>query len=183
MATSRLNDLPVGWWWISAVAGLLAGVAMGLVWSVGSAIRGLGPWVPWNAIGALPPVDTAFTGHSVMGMILHLMVSASLGVIAGAVALLFIPRMVRSWPRALLVGLTFGAFAYLVMGALIGPALSPGITAIIPFVYVLGHLVYGAVVGLAIWALLRTPVMSVSWGPEAPEMASSRRDPDRTFHR
>ena len=180
---SRLGRIPTTWWLQSALAGLAGGLAMALAWCVGSALAGHGFWTPLNILGLTlaqdTPLPTAFGSYTVSGTLLHLLTSMCWGIVLSAVIGLGFPSLTRSAGRMALAGLAFGALAFLVMGEFIAPRINPDIMRIHLGSYFVGHLVFGLVTSLLLWAEARRQKLTVTLAPDL-ETAPQR---PTTLHR
>ena len=168
---SRLGRIPATWWAKSAAAGLVGGLVMALVWNVISALLGKGFWTPMNAIGTTMPgtdtISTAFNSFTITGLFLHLLTAFCWGVVYGVVAGVMVPRFARSPGRATLLGLGFGVAVFVLMGLVVGPLVNPRIMAIHPVDYFVGHLVFGAVTGWALYTMTRRRELAVTFSQTA----------------
>lgn len=179
---SRLGRIPATWWAKSAASGLVGGVVMELAWNIGSAIQGRGFWTPMNAIGTtMPGADTVtgnFSAVTISGSFIHLLTSLCWGIVFGVLMGLVVPRFMSTVGRATLGGLIFGVGVFVIMGLIVGPLVDPRITTIHPVNYFIGHLVFGAVTGWALYTMARRRELGVTF---APEVAVTRRT--TTLHR
>jgi hypothetical protein len=165
---SRLGRIPSTWWAKSAAAGLVGGLVMALSWSIGSALMGHGFWMPLTAVGTtMPnqPLAPGASGFTMLGAFLHLLTAFCWGVIYGVLAGVVAPRYATTPGRAALMGLGFGLFSYVLMGLIVGPLVDPRITAVHPVNYFVGHVVFGVVTALSLYAMTRRRELSVSFAP------------------
>jgi hypothetical protein len=124
------------------VAGLVGGVAMGLLATLYAGAAGLGFAEPAQAVAATV-VGTGGLGGVVLGVVIHLVTSMMLGVVFATI----VPREVRGVPA-----FAFGAFAGLailvIMNLIVLPFVNPATRS---------HLVWGSApntlpVAVAFWA-------------------------------
>lgn len=169
---SRLGRIPATWWFKSAAAGVVGGLAMALSWSIGSALTGRGFWTPLNTVGTTMPGDdiiaTTFGAYTITGAFLHLLTSACWGIVFGAIFGLLIPHFARPAGRATLAGLGLGVGVFVFMGLIVGPFLNPAIMSINWGNYFVGHLVFGAVTGWALHIMARRRDLPVTFSPHVP---------------
>lgn len=142
-------------WVRGALAGLVGGLAFAAYSMIASAADGLSAWWPANLVAAIipayrPAVDGFMAGPSLVGMGIHLIVSALWGALFGYMAM----RAVRTAPQGILWGVALGLVAYLVTGILIGPAADPSLRLADPFNYFLGHMIYGVATGWSFAGML-----------------------------
>lgn len=133
--------------------GLLAGMAGGAVMAMWSmlvlAATGDGFWQPLDliahAVWRSAPLDGSFSfGALGLGMVIHMMTSAMLGVVIAA-------AVRRSSPgRAAAVGMAIGTVVWLVNQYAIWNAIdSAAADRFTPWVFALGHAMFGAATALA----------------------------------
>ncbi len=136
--------------WSSGVAGgVLGALVMGLFFMLVSAMRGLGFWTPMKLISAVflgTSAVFAGAGAVVLGLIVHLLVGAALGVLYAYM----IPKEI-SVGLDVLMGLAFGALVYFVMTYAVLPWVNPLMFAAVSrgwfFVY---HLAFGLTLSLVV---------------------------------
>lgn len=169
--TSRL------YWANGALAGVAGALALLVV--AGPSYGGLSTafWLPYATIAqtlpALPPPtpDAAFVVNLV-GTVAHLILGGCWGLIyaAGIRALdRRKPYVVsRSWLEAAMLGLAFGLAVYLVTLMLVGPAQLPSVRTLFPTAYLVAHLAFGVVTGLAFTAFMRRRQVAITFAPEVP---------------
>jgi hypothetical protein len=131
-----------------ALAGVLSAIVMGIQWMVISGVNGAGFFTPLALIGATFTREawmTSFAGSVVTGTLLHLFTGAALGALFA-----FLTRdMVESGNR-FAAGIAYGATVFLVMTFLVLPWANPVLFyGVDKGVYFLVHLVYGAILPLA----------------------------------
>lgn len=137
-------------WRRGAVAGIVAGIVFVMVeMMLVMAVQGASPWAPPRMMAAialgkevLPPPATFDAGIVMVGMMIHLVLSAVLGVVFAAVA----GALKLSRPMAIAVGAGFGLIVYLVDFY--------GFTAAFPWfamargwMTIMSHLVFGVAIG------------------------------------
>lgn len=176
--TSRLGRIPTTWWLQSAVAGLVGGLAMAVSWCIGSALGGNGVWTPLNVIGLTlagsAPIPTTFGSYTLGGAFLHLLTSMCWGIVFSAVIGLAFPNLTRSVTTMVFSGLAFGVLVFLMMGEVIAPRINPDIMSLHVANYLIGHLVFGVVTSLLLFAAARKQRLSVTFSPS---LAASHRQP------
>lgn len=141
------------------VRGALAGMAGGVVMAMWSMIvlwlTGVGFWAPLNFIAHTfwrgAPLDETFSGGAlILGLVIHMMMSAILGMML-AIALSRPSPASRNRAALAVSGMVFGIVVWLVMQYLIWPAIdeaaAPLFTA---WVFAIGHLMYGLVTGASL---------------------------------
>lgn len=143
--------------------GLVAGMVMGMWQMILEAVlpSGAGFWAPLVYIAAtilrsLQTVATPAPFH-LLGVILGLMGHMMNSVIFGLIfAVLIAPRL-RSLVRQIIAGMVYGVAIYLVMWFVLVPLIDPVMLHLNSLVFLLGHLMYGGVLGLVNhWATTRT---------------------------
>lgn len=189
MATQR-SRVPKGWWPKSALAGLIGGAAMGLFLALVTASLGRGFWNPFNAIGAtivrsgiphvlpgyywplqtpggLPELTRFHPGLSLVGLILHLAVSALLGIVIGWAFVRFRQLPLERDSDGLLAGVVVGMAVWTTLGLLVGPALNRLMTvAPVPPSWMVGHVIFGLVTVMLLRAWLpAAPTVRVTFAP------------------
>jgi hypothetical protein len=169
---SKLGRIPATWWFKSAAAGVVGGLAMALSWNIGSALAGRGFWTPLNTVGTTMPggdtIATTFGAYTITGAFLHLLTSMCWGVVFGAFLGLVLPHFARNRGRSILAGLGFGVGVFVIMGLIVGPLLNPAIMSINWVNYFIGHLVFGAVTGLSLYVMARRRELAVTFAPGVP---------------
>jgi hypothetical protein len=139
--------------------GALAGMGGGMVMAMWSMIvmwlTGAGFWTPLNLIANTvwrsAPLDARFSGGAlVLGLVLHMMMSMGLGM-AFAVAVRTVGRLAASPAVLAMTGMIFGIMVWVVMQYgiwhAIDAAAAPKFT---PWVFALGHLMFGAATALLV---------------------------------
>ena len=118
-------------------------------------LSGTGFWTPLNLIAHTfwrsVPLGGAFSWPGLLiGMVMHLAMSIALG-IALAVLVTAIGGWATTTAGGVLAGMAFGLIVWLVMQYLVWDAIDPAAAErFTPWVFVIGHLMYGLVTGLAI---------------------------------
>lgn len=158
---------------LAALAGAIGALVRGLYYMIVSAANGIGAFAVPNLAGASLTGERtrAFDADtSIGGLLLHLGTGALWGIVFGLAVAYLLPRAFASRNRALVAGLIFGAVAY-VVALLIGPAINPLTAQIHPLLgsihAFIGHLIFGAVTALALYAFRRRSGMSVMFAREA----------------
>lgn len=181
MAMRNGRKIPASWWGKCAIAGIIGGVAMLLYWMVTDIARGIGPWAQINTIGAtfpvFRPVSADFDpGATLVGLVLHLLVATGLGLAYGAIAGLVWPHQARDLGMAVMMGLAFGAAAWIVMGLIIGPLINPLVLGFEQANNAVAHLIYGVVTALVAGTMGRDRELRVLSVTFAPEIAARERE-------
>lgn len=156
-------------WLGSAVAGLVAGIVMAMFAMVVAALTGDGLWAPPRAItgtffGEAHAGRSFALGSVATGMMVHLLFSVVFGLAYAAITWLAGWRL--SLTGSPLAGMAWGLALWLVNTFLLAPRMPGGelMTKAMPaWAWLVGHLMYGAVVGLLIAA----------WVQQAKEPATS----------
>jgi hypothetical protein len=146
----------LAWQWAgkAAVVGLIAGMLMGMFTMISAAIGGNGFWAPLRGIAGM------FFGRQhlggswdlpavVVGAALHMALSIMLGV--GYAVLLGLSSGRLSAAVQFAAGMGFGFAVWALNTFVIGPALPGGelMTSAMPvWTWLLGHLIYGGMLGL-----------------------------------
>ncbi|AEA23552.1 hypothetical protein ATK30_4935 [Amycolatopsis echigonensis] len=142
-----------------ALAGMAGGVVMAMWSMIVLLLTGSGFWTPLNLIAHTlwrsAPLDARFSiGGLVIGLVVHMMMSMVLGMVLAAVVGAVKPLGGDQVRRAA-TGMVFGIVVWLVMQYAVWKAVDPAAAPLFtPWVFALGHLMYGAVAGLG---LVRTP--------------------------
>ena len=136
-----------------AIAGMVGGAVMAMWSMLVLAVTGAGFWQPLDLIAhtlwrGAPLNGTFSAGALVLGMVIHMMTSAMLGVvIAGAV------QRLRG-RGALAAGMGVGLGVWLVNQYAVWPLIdSASADRFTPWVFALGHLMYGAATALVVLRL------------------------------
>jgi hypothetical protein len=151
---SVLQNPSLVWLGKAAVAGVVAGMAMAMVAMVIAAIAGDGFWAPPRALtGTLFGAEYAGSGFAlgsvVVGMIVHMMLSAAFGVVY-ALLVGLATRALGVGPQVA-AGMAWGLVLWAVNTFLIAPRLSGGelMTEAMPaWTWLAVHLLFGAMLGL-----------------------------------
>jgi uncharacterized membrane protein YagU involved in acid resistance len=120
-------------------AGAIAGLAGGVVFGIMMGMMGMLPMV-----GMLVRQDSAL-----VGLVVHLLISAFIGAVYGAVA----TQLPQGWVTAIIGGMVNGV-VWWVLGALILMPLGLGMTQMVfvigqaQWMSLLGHLIYGVITAL-----------------------------------
>lgn len=170
------DDRPKGWWAKTALAGIIAGVAMLAFLMISFSAMGLGAWYPVNGVasilpglqpaGALPSPSFAL-GPSLLGLTLHLLVSAAFGVVYGGAVEAFAPSEARVWYWEGLMGLGYGVLVWIFSGY--GGSYLVDLQDVVfaSANFLLAHLIYGVVLGLGLSALTtKRDLLTVTFAPE-----------------
>lgn len=152
-----------------ALGGLAGGVVMAMWSMIVMWLIGVGFWTPLNLMAHTfwpsAPLDATFRPAALaIGLVVHLMMSVALGLVL-AILVRAAGRIAASWAGLAAVGMAYGLVVWLVNQFVIWPMIDPlAAQAFTPWVFAVGHLMYGLVAGLA---LIGT---SVSAGREAPSV-------------
>lgn len=142
-------------------AGVGAGLALALVAGAGWAATGDGPWIPVNAAGSFflgaQPIPADFAGAvSYVGVSVLLLMGGLLGVLYATA------QEPLDNPSLLIIAVYYGGVTWIVSTFALLSWLNPAVRAIWQsWPVLLGHLVYGALLGLC--AVARNPFR----GPKA----------------
>lgn len=137
------------------VGGLAGGVAMAMWSMIVMWLSGTGFWTPLNLIAHTiwrsVPLDGTFSWSGLLvGMIAHLAMSVVLGIVL-AVGLTAVGGWATTAVGGALVGMAFAVVVWLVMQYLVWDAIDPAAAErFTPWVFAVGHLMYGLVAGLLI---------------------------------
>ena len=132
-----------------ALAGLIAGMVMGLVAMFHALSSGMSFWLPMQQIaGVVYGVEAVLggVGPTVVGIIIHLALSACFGLLFGLIVAR-LPMRGTLW-----LGLAYGVAIWLVASFAILPAINPTMqdrVAIMPGWWFGLHMIFGAVLSLA----------------------------------
>lgn len=138
-----------GVWIGGAIAGIIAGLALGAFAMMYAAIMGMGFWAPLKMIAATLFGDPALIGGVgviMTGLIIHMMVSAVFGIIFAAL----LPRGAGGG-TALLAGVAYGFAIWAVMTYLVLPwanaTMYPRVQMLMGS-FIFEHLLFGAVLAI-----------------------------------
>jgi hypothetical protein len=151
---SVLQNPSLVWLGKAAVAGVVAGIVMAMAAMVIAAIAGHGFWAPPRAItGTVFGAEYAGSGFAVgsvvVGMMLHMMLSAAFGVVY-ALLVGLATRTLATGPQVV-AGMAWGLVLWAVNTFLIAPQLAGGelLTEAMPaWTWLVVHLLFGAMLGL-----------------------------------
>ena len=132
----------------SAVDGLIAGILAGIGMALYLALSGLVSGI--TLASTLGLFDPLMNGGWLTGLLAHLAVSG----IYGVVFALIITGILRIWPSLLpfswLIGLVYGLVLWALSVGLILPAADAQVLQIPTVHWLIGHVVYGLVLGFAV---------------------------------
>ena len=137
-----------------AVAGLIGGLVMALVGAVISASLGGDIWLEAKQIAAVvygpaAAAQSVFAaGPVLVGSLLHLLVSTALGAVFGIVTRRIF-HLTSEFGTPLMAGLIYGLLIWLVDYFVVLPLINPLLRETYAPAFIIQHLVYGAVTGLA----------------------------------
>ncbi|MGH2405072.1 MAG: hypothetical protein ACRDGN_11485 [bacterium] len=143
-------------------AGLIASMVMGMIEMIYEAVGGAGFWSPLVFIGAtlirdLQALQGPVPFHAaavVLGLMGHMMSSVIFALIfAGLVS-----RMTLARGALVGTGIAYGVVVFAIMWYLVLPAVDPVMLGLNKVVFVLAHMMWGAVLGLVVPQSLGAPV-------------------------
>lgn len=149
-----------GVWYGGALSGLIAGLAMALVLAIHAQIVGTGFFTPIQAMAAMfmgPEAMAGGFGTVLMGLIVHLVVSAILGIVFA-----FLVNPETSGGYAFFGGLVFALVIWAAMTYLILPGANPVLLSEVmrhPGAWAFSWMVFGGV-------LAATPSLERATGPK-----------------
>lgn len=123
---------------VRALAGLIGGIAGGLVFGALMAMMGMLPMIA-SLVGSTSPI---------IGFLIHIIMSIGIGL---GLTVLFGNLLLTSYPRGVVVGMAYGAIWWVlgplvVMPMMFGmPLLTIDTTALLSL---MGHVIYGAILGV-----------------------------------
>ncbi len=122
------------------IGGILAGLAMGLVLVVGEWILGI---TPGTVLGRFSPADSS---QPMTGALVHIAVSSIYGLVFG---LLIYPvrKIIRRNLPVWAFGLIYGGILFLLAQSVFLSGIDSSLRAIPAWLFLLGHLVYGGLLG------------------------------------
>lgn len=138
--------------WYGAVAGIVAGVAQGMLVMAYTLVARSDALLPLKEIGAFVTRPNWQTnGSAVIGLLIHMMFTAGLGVAFG---LLVLALNIDGILILAIVGTAVGLVDWLVARYLVLPAIDPVLLDVFATpMGLVGHLMYGLVLGI-VFALL-----------------------------
>lgn len=185
--TRDLRDIPRGWWGKCAVSGLIGGLVMAGFLMLTFSLQGRGLWTPINAIGASVPtfrppsslatIPVTFTGITVAGLVIHLVMSALWGLAYGVILAAFVPRRIRSFGWESLYALGWGAMLWVFSGLrLFTQALAPVMVQILSptWDFFVAHLLYALTTAWVLAAWTRRREFSVVFAREEAPVLTRR---------
>lgn len=110
-------------WLGGAISGIVSGIAMAMVGMVTTYFLGMGLWLPVKLIAATVLGENALTSSAsaiLLGMAIHIMMSAILGVIFA-----FLTVKIKKMQVIMLWGVAFGIAVWAVMTYLVLPIVDP----------------------------------------------------------
>ncbi len=148
----------IGW---GALAGLIAGMVMAMLMMVVTGLNGMGFLAPLYAIAATFNPSWAMTkgfdaAPILVGLMLHMMNSAIFGAIFALLARWLYPRAL-TLPLAAMAGMVWGLLLLVVNQFVILPAVDKPMATATNGIFgwwLLGHLMYGIVLGMVAGAAL-----------------------------
>jgi hypothetical protein len=146
-------------------AGLVAGVVMGMVEMLFSALSGEGFWTPLVFIGAtvlrdlqsLTPPAPFLPVAVLLGMTGHLVTSMALGLVF---AWLTAPRL-RGWFALVLGGIVYGLIVFAATWFIVLPLVDPVMFELDATLFAISHVVWGATLG-GLLAWYPAPALNLS---------------------
>lgn len=146
---------------LGAVGGLVAGMVMAMWSMIVMWLTGEGFWVPLNLIAHTfwegAPTDATFSAAAmILGAVVHMMMSIILGL-----ALALLAHWTKPGPGVLLAGgMVFGIVVWLVNQYAVWPAIDMiAAEQFTPWVFAVGHLMYGLVAAGALLPAQHTPAI------------------------
>jgi hypothetical protein len=145
-----------------AVGGMIGGVVMAMWSMIVLALTGSGFWSPLNLIAhtvwrSAPLGATFSVGALVIGLVVHMMMSMVLGMVL-AVAVGSAAALRRNRAVLAMAGMVFGLMVWLIMQYGVWKVVdADAARAFTPWVFAVGHLMFGAVTALVVgtWAATR----------------------------
>lgn len=156
-----------------AVAGMAGGVVMAMWSMVALWWTGVGFWSPLNLIAHIvwrsAPLGATFSGVAlVIGLVLHMMMSMLLGMVV-AVGVRSSRQLVVNPAVLAMTGMVFGIVVWAVMQYALWRAVDPAAArAFTPWVFAVGHLMYGAATAVLAGAGMARPEQAVWHSPATP---------------
>lgn len=156
-----------------ALAGMAGGAVMAMWSMVALWLTGAGFWTPLNLIANTiwhgAPVTAAFgVGAAALGLLIHMMMSMALGIML-AVAVRAFPRLAGGRITLAMTGMAFGLAVWAVTQYWLWPAIDAAAAAgFTPWVFAIGHLMFGAVTALAVGAALARRPVAARWSEGIP---------------
>jgi uncharacterized membrane protein YagU involved in acid resistance len=135
-----------------ALGGMLGGAMMAMWSMIVLWLTGVGFWTPLNLIAHTvwrgAPLDATFSwGGLVVGMVVHLMVAMLLGVVFAVVG----GRYLASRMGLLGAGMVYGVVVWLLTQYVLWPLVDDAAAqAFTPWVFAVGHLLYGATTAMVV---------------------------------
>jgi hypothetical protein len=146
----------------SGALGGMAGGAMMAMWSMLVLwLTGVGFWTPLNLIAHTlwrgAPLGATFSwGGLVLGMVVHMMMAALLGMVFAVLA----SRLPAGRAAVLGAGMVYGVVVWLLAQYVIWPLVDAAAAqAFTPWVFAVGHVLYGMVTAMAV-----APALAVGAG-------------------
>lgn len=143
------------------VGGVVGGVLMAL-WSMMAMWQtGVGFWTPLNLVAhtafASVPLDATFSPPAlVIASLVHFAMAIMFGVVFAAL-MTPAPRRMSTRPGSVLSGIAYGIVVWLVMQFLVWSAADAvAASAFVPWIFGVGHLIYGLTVGFVVGRVQRT---------------------------
>ena len=143
-------------WKAGIMAGIIAAIASDVVLTIGVLLRGESPWLPSHLMAAMILGDDALPGplRFDLGIVaIASLIHFALAIGNGLIGAWLFDRL--RYRAAAIAGAVFGLALYLVNYDLIAPILFPWLTQLRGVVGIVTHLVFGAVLALAIVRLRR----------------------------
>ncbi|HLZ21271.1 MAG TPA: hypothetical protein VKQ30_04025 [Ktedonobacterales bacterium] len=146
------------------IAGLVGGIVMAMFMMIVTALAGMGFLAPVYAIAATFHPSWAMTrgfdlAPLVVGLMLHMMNSAVFGLIFTLLARWLLPRA-RSLPASAVAGMVWGLLLLAVNQAIVLPLVDTPMATATSGIFgwwLIGHLMYGGVLGMIAGATLGRP--------------------------
>jgi hypothetical protein len=150
------------WPWKASAAGAVGGLVMGSYLMAAMGVLGKGFFTPLNLVAAaFPPFRPVLSGFqpkaALLGLALHLLMSAAWGLVLGGIARRVFPNLFRGAWSQVAVGLALGFLAWAVTGLRLGPAVDPVLDAVPAVHAFVAHLAYGLATATVLWAWSGSP--------------------------
>ncbi|GAB3394169.1 hypothetical protein [Amycolatopsis echigonensis] len=155
-----------------AVAGMIGGVVMAMWSMIVLAVTGSGFWTPLNLIAHTvwrsAPLGASFSvGALVIGLVIHMMMSMILGMVLAA-AIAGVAPLRRNQAVLAMAGMVVGLVVWLIMQYGVWKVVdAEAARAFTPWVFAVGHLMYGAVTALVVGTRAATRRASTAQGLSA----------------
>ena len=153
--------MPASWWWKSALAGFIGGLALWLYMAlVNIVVDGLNGFHFLNMVGTTYPGWNPLAvgwvaGPTLSGLFTHLGIATAIGLVYGMIVDL-IPAVLTSLDMSIVLGAVAGFWTWVVVGRTIGPVVAPGFRAMTgndELAWLIGNAIFGLVTAGALYLL------------------------------